>query len=60
MIDFNKLYDFAVICITILAAIGGTAYLFYDGHPLFGVTNILIVAMAMPYVIKRAKDLMEL
>ena len=47
----KKLYAFALACVFILAAIGGTAYLFYDRHILFGVTNIILVAMSLPYVI---------
>ncbi len=53
-----KFYDFAVLCVAILATIGGSAYLFYDKHYLFGVTNLLLVAMACPYIVKRAKDLL--
>lgn len=59
MKNWTKFYDFAVIVVAVFAAIGGTAYLFYDHHALFGVTNICLVAMAIPYVRKRAKDLME-
>lgn len=56
---FLKFYDFAVLCVSILAAIGGTAYLFYDKHYLFGATNIILVAMACPFIVKRAKDLLS-
>lgn len=59
MKDLNKLYDFAVFCVSVLAAVGGTAYLFYDNHPLFGVANLALVAMAVPYVVKRVKDIMQ-
>ena len=50
MKTLEKFYAFAVLCTASLAAIGGTAYLFYDHHGLFGVTNILLCAMAFPYV----------
>ena len=33
-----------------LALIGGTAYLFFDGHILFGIVNILLGAMAAPFI----------
>lgn len=55
----TKFYDFGVLCVSILASIGGTAYLFYDKHYLFGVTNLLLVAMACPFIIKRVKDILE-
>lgn len=58
MKDLIKIYDFAVLCVAVLAAVGGTAYLFYDHHALFGVTNIALVAMAVPYIVKRAKDIL--
>lgn len=53
----KKIYAFAVMCVSVLGAIGGTAYLFYDHHILFGVTNICLVAMAMPYIIKVVKEI---
>ena len=51
MKNLKKIYDFVVIFVFILAAIGGTAYLFYFKQYLFGVTNIALVAMAVPYMI---------
>ena len=42
MKTLEKIYAFAVLCTASLAAIGGTAYLFFDHHGLFGVTNILL------------------
>lgn len=55
----NKIYAFAVACVAILAVIGGTAYLFYDGHILFGVTNILLACMAYPYVARVVRRLWD-
>lgn len=57
MENLKKIYDFAVICIFVLAAIGGTSYLFYFKQYLFGVTNLALVAMAVPYLIGRIKDI---
>lgn len=57
MESLKKLFDFIVLCVYVLASIGGTAYLFYDHHALFGVTNIALVAMACPYFISRIKDI---
>lgn len=57
MKNLKKIYDFLVIVIFVLAAIGGTAYLFYFKQYLFGVTNIALVAMAVPYLISRIKDI---
>lgn len=54
-----KFYDFIVIVTAILAVIGGTAYLFYYKQPLFGVANLALSAMALPYIISRAKDILE-
>lgn len=57
MENLKKIYDFAVICIFVLAAIGGTSYLFYFKQYLFGATNLALVAMAVPYLISRIKDI---
>lgn len=57
MENLKKIYDFVVICIFVLAAIGGTSYLFYFKQYLFGVTNFALVAMAVPYLISRIKDI---
>lgn len=57
MENLKKIYDFAVICVFVLAAIGGTSYLFYFKQYLFGATNLALVAMAVPYLISRIKDI---
>lgn len=57
MKNLKKIYDFLVIIVFVLAAIGGTAYLFYFKQYLFGVTNVALVAMAVPYLISRIKDI---
>lgn len=57
MENLKKIYDFVVICVFVLAAIGGTSYLFYFKEFLFGVTNLALVAMAVPYLISRIKDI---
>ena len=57
MENLKKIFDFAVICVFVLAAIGGTSYLFYFKQYLFGVTNLALVAMAVPYLISRIKDI---
>ena len=57
MENLKKIYDLAVICVFVLAAIGGTSYLFYFKQYLFGVTNLALVAMAVPYLISRIKDI---
>lgn len=57
MENLKKIYDFLAICVFCLAAIGGTAYLFYYKQYLFGVTNLALVAMAIPYIICRIKDI---
>lgn len=54
----RKIFDFAVICIAVIAIIGGTAYLFYEGHILFGVANICLAAMAFPVIRSKVKDLL--
>ena len=59
MKTLEKFYAFAVLCTAFLAAIGGTAYLFYDHHGLFGVTNIILCAMAFPYVKEQLKKLIS-
>lgn len=53
----KRLFALAVACAALLAVIGGTAYLFFDHHYLFGVTNILLSAMAMPYIVRTVKIL---
>ena len=57
MKNLKKIYDFLVIIVFVLAAIGGTAYLFYFKQYMFGVTNMALVAMAVPYLISRIKDI---
>ena len=57
MENLKKIYNFLAICVFIMAAIGGTAYLFYYKQYLFGVTNLALVAMATPYIIRRIKDI---
>ena len=57
MENLKKIYDFLAICVFCLAAIGGSAYLFYYKQYLFGVTNLALVAMAIPYIICRIKDI---
>ena len=57
MENLKKIYDFVVICVFVLAAIGGTSYLFYFKQYLFGATNLALVAMAVPYIISRIKDI---
>ena len=57
MKNLKKIYDFLVIIVFVLAAIGGTAYLFYFKQYLFAITNIALVAMAVPYLISRIKDI---
>ena len=57
MEHLKQIYDFLAICVFCLAAIGGTAYLFYYKQYLFGVTNLALVAMAIPYIISRVKDI---
>lgn len=57
MENLKKIYNFLAICVFIMAAIGGTAYLFYYKQYLFGVTNLALVAMAIPYIISRIKDI---
>lgn len=47
----TKLACFIACCIYVLAAIGGTAYLFYDGHAIFGVANIVMAVLALPAVV---------
>lgn len=54
----GKFYDFAVLCAYVLGVIGGAGNLFYYHLPLFGVTTILLGAMAFPYVKERFKDLL--
>lgn len=55
----KKFFAFAVVCVYVLATIGGTAYLFYDKHYLFGVTSLLMAAMAAPFMVKEFKSLIS-
>lgn len=52
----KQFLSFAILCASVLS-IGGTIYLFYDHHYLFGAVNILLTAMALPYIIKQVKTL---
>ena len=42
-----------------IGVIGGAGNLFYIHQPLFGVTTILLGAMAFPYAWSRLKDLLK-
>lgn len=53
----SKIIDFFILVIAVLAAIGGTAYLFYDHHILFGIANLCLAAMAFPFLKERYKDM---
>ena len=57
MENLKKIYDFLTICVFVLAAIGGTAYLFYYKQYLFWVPNLALVAMAIPYIISMIKNI---
>ena len=46
----KKFAFFAAACVAVLAALGGTAYLFYYGQPLFGAANLCLAAMAFPWL----------
>ena len=56
MKNLKKIYDFVVIFVFVLAAIGGTAYLFYFKQCVCGVTDLALGAIAVPYLISRIKD----
>lgn len=51
----HKIGVFFALCVALLAAIGGTVYLFVDCHAVFGVANLVLVALAWP----KAEDLVE-
>lgn len=53
----SKLLALVVLCVYVLAAIGGTAYLFFYGLPLFGVTSLALAVMAFPVAKKAWKTL---
>ncbi len=55
----NPFVCFVVLCVFILAAIGSTGYLFYFKKALFGVVNIGLVAMALPFVIDCIKNMVS-
>lgn len=50
MKDFKKIYGFLVLLVWLFATIGSAAYLFYFKEYHFGITNLLLSAMAFPYV----------
>ena len=54
-----KIAAFICCCVFTLATIGGTAYLFYFRKPLFGVVNILLAGMAVPFIITQVKRILE-
>ena len=64
MMDWNQVKEqmrnigcFVTLCLAFLSIIGGTAYLFYDKHILFGITNLFLSGCAMPLLIKAFKRL---
>ena len=54
-----KIADLAILAIAVLAALGGTAYLFADRHILFGITNLCLAGMAFPFVKKIVQDMFK-
>ena len=59
METLRKFFCFAVACVAILGAIGGTAYLFYYHQPVMAIATLCLAAMAAPYVITRVKELLK-
>ena len=59
METLRKFFCFAVACVAILGAIGGTAYLFYYHQPVMAIATLCLAAMAAPYVIARVKELLK-
>lgn len=55
----KKIFDFGVVCVYILALVGGTAYLLVGHNYLFAVANVLLAAMAFPYAKEKVYDLMD-
>lgn len=55
----KQIYRFFLILVAVLSVLGGTAYLFSDGHALFGVANIGLSLMAMPYFIGEMKEMQK-
>lgn len=59
METLRKIYCFIAAFVAALAAIGGTAYLFYYHQPVMAVAVLCLAAMAAPYVIARVKELLK-
>lgn len=59
MDKYKGLFAFLAICVYAFAVIGGTAYLFADHHAIFGVANLLLAAMAFPFVREQIKKFFE-
>lgn len=59
METIKKIVYFLAAFAYVMAAIGGTAYLFYFGKPQFGMLNICLAAMAFPWVKKAVKELLN-
>ena len=58
-IDWTKFYDFFVVCFYVLGVLGGAGTCFFAHQPLFGVTTLLLGAMAFPYARDKFKDLLQ-
>lgn len=55
----KRFYFFLALCVAILAALGGTAYLFYFGKYVFGVANLGLAAMAWPWLRDLGREAMK-
>lgn len=55
----KQILTFILLIAAVLAIIGGTAYLFYDHHALFGVANILLAGLAFPTIKQLFNDLLN-
>lgn len=57
METIRKFYCFLVLAAFVFATIGCTGYLFYFRKPQFAVAALALAGMAVPYVLKCAREL---
>lgn len=57
--NLEKILYFIIIIAFALGVIGGLGYLFYDHHILFGIADIVVVALAFPLFIKVFKEFLK-
>lgn len=59
MEDLKKIFAFICCALWVFATIGGPAYLFYYSKPQFAIASLAVSAMAFPFIMDKAKEVIN-